>query len=200
MLTDVMQQMQQQMQQQGGQSMCTKPGGGKPNMQQIGKKQGELNQMMQQMMDGKGMDPKKLAEMGKMQEMLRQQLKEAHEGLKQQGEKGLGDMGQIMKDMKDTEDELKNKLITEATMKRQRKILQRLLDSQKAVREKNEFENKRKSRTGEEEERISPDKLELDAYKNRLRQEMLKSNQLEYSSDFIILIEKYFKLLEDSNE
>lgn len=201
MLTDVMQQMQQQMQnQKGGMSMCKKPNGNRPNMQQIGKQQGELNQMMQQMMDGKNLDPKKLGQMAKMQEMLRQQLKEAHEGLKMDGENGLGNMGQIMKDMQDTEDELKNKMLTEATMKRQRRILQRLLDSMKSVREKEQFENKRKSKTGNQDDRQSPDKLEIEEYKNRLRQEMLKSNQLEYSSDFIILIEKYFKLLEDSNE
>ena len=132
--------------------------------------------------------------------MLRQQLKEAHEGLQKDGENGLGDMSQIMKDMKDTEDELQNRMLTEATMKRQRRILQRLLDSMKSVREKEQFENKRKSKTGNAEDRLSPDKLEIEEYKNRLRQEMLKSNQLEYSSDFIILIEKYFKLLEDSNE
>ncbi len=201
MLTDVMEQMQQQMQnQKGGMSMCKKPGGGMPNMKDIGKQQGQLNQMMQQMM-GKGMDPNKLGEMAKMQEMLRKQLKEAHEKIKGEGEEGgLSNMGQVMKDMKDTEDELKNKIITEATMARQRKILNRLLDATKAVREKNEFEQKRKSRTAEELDRVSPDKLELEEYKNRLRQEMLKSNQLEYSSDFIILIEKYFKLLENSNE
>lgn len=199
MLTEVMDQMQQQMQsKKGGMSMCKKPGGGMPNMKDIGKKQGELNQMMQQMMNGKGTDPKKLGEMGKMQEMLRKQLKDAHEKIGKGEDGGLGNMGQVLKDMKDTEDELKNRILSEATMARQRKILNRLLDATKAVREKNEFENKRKSRTADEMDKLSPDKLELEEYKNRLRQEMLKSNQLEYSSDFIILIEKYFKLLETS--
>ena len=47
---------------------------------------------------------------------------------------------------------------------------------------------------------LSPDQLELEAYKNKIRQELLKSNQLEYSTDFINLIEKYFKLLEQSND
>jgi hypothetical protein len=202
MLTDVMQQMQQQMQSKSGaMGMCKKPGGSRPNMQKLGEQQGKLNQMMQQMMQGKGMSPQKLGEMARMQEAIRKQLKDAHDKIKGEGEDGmLGDMGKIMKDMKDTEDELKNKILTERTMKRQQQILNRLLDSQKSVREKNQFENKRESRSGEEKEMVSPDKLELEEYKNRLRQELLKSNQLEYSSDFIILIEKYFKLLEKSNE
>lgn len=202
MLSDVMDQIQQQMKnQKGGMGMCKKPNGNRPSMQQIGKQQGQLNQMMQQMMQqGKGMSPSKLAEMAKMQEMIRKQLKEAHEGIKPGDQGGLGDMGQIMKEMKDTEDELKNKMLTERTMKRQRRILNRLLDSMKSVREKEQYENKRESNTGEDKDKVSPDKLELDEYKNRIRQELLKSNQLEYSSDFIILIEKYFKLLEKSNE
>jgi hypothetical protein len=200
MLTDVLQQMQQQMQQQkGGQSQCQKPGGGKPSMSNISKKQGQLNSMMQQMMqNGQGTDPKKLAEMAKMQEMIRQQLKEAHEQI-QKGEGGsLGDMGKVMQDMKDTEDELKNQILTERTLKRQQLIMNRLLDSMKAVREKEEWEERRESNTGDELDKVAPDKLEEDELKNRLRQELLKSNQLEYSSDFMILIEKYFKLLEDA--
>jgi hypothetical protein len=203
MLTDVMDQMQQQMKnQKGGQSQCQKPGGGKPNMQNISKQQGKLNSMMQQLMNGQGTDPKKLAEMAKMQEMIRQQMKEAHEQIqKGGGEKGgLGDMGKIMQDMKDTEDELNNQILTERTLKRQQQIMNRLLDSMKAVREKEEFEERRESNTGFDKEKKSPDQLELEEYKNRIRQELLKSNQLEYSTDFIILIEKYFKLLENANE
>ena len=203
MLTDVMQQMQEQMQQnkKGGQSQCQKPGGGRPNMMNISKQQGQLNNMMQQMMQqGQGTDPKKLAEMAKMQEMIRQQLKEAHEKIKN-GEGGsLGDMGKVMQDMKDTEDELQNQILTERTLKRQQLIMQRLLDSMKAVREKEEYEERRESNTGNEKEKKAPDQLELEEYRNRLRQELLKSNQLEYSTDFIILIEKYFKLLENANE
>jgi len=155
--------------------------------------------MMQQMMqNGQGTDPKKLAEMAKMQEMIRQQLKEAHEQI-QKGEGGsLGDMGKVMQDMKDTEDELKNQILTERTLKRQQLIMNRLLDSMKAVREKEEWEERRESNTGDELDKVAPDKLEEDELKNRLRQELLKSNQLEYSSDFMILIEKYFKLLEDA--
>jgi hypothetical protein len=139
--------------------------------------------------------------MAKMQEMIRQQLKEAHEQIQNGGEKGgLGDMGKIMQDMKDTEDELNNHILTERTLKRQQQIMNRLLDSQKAVREKEELEERRESNTGFDKEKKSPDQLELEEYKNRIRQELLKSNQLEYSTDFIILIEKYFKLLENANE
>lgn len=201
MLSDVMDQMQQQMKAQNqGQSQCTKPGNGKPNMQQLSQQQKQLNQQMKGMMDGsKGMDPKKLAEMAKQQESIRKALQEAHEKIQQEGGKELGDLSKIMDDMEETEKELERQQLTQETMYRQQQILNRLLDSFKSVREKEEFENSRESNTGREEDRTPPSKLDADEYKNKIRQELLKSNQLEYSNDFIILIEKYFKLLETSN-
>ncbi|MCB9231467.1 MAG: hypothetical protein H6581_07385 [Bacteroidia bacterium] len=205
MLSDVMQSMQQQMKSnKPGQGMCKKPGGnGKPSMQQLGKQQGKLNGQMQEMLKGmeggKGTDPGKLAKMAAEQEAIRKALQEAHDQIQKEGGKALGSLGQIASDMKDTEDELKRNNITRETLNRQQQILNRLLDATKAVREKEEFENRRQSTTGNDEDRVSPEELSKEEYKNMLRQELLKSNQLEYSNDFIILIEKYFKLLDKGN-
>lgn len=202
MLTDVMQQMQAQMKansKKPGNGSCNKPGGSNPSMKAIGEMQKDLNGQMKEMM-GQGMDGKKLAEMAAKQEALRQALKEAHEKVKGEGGKMLGDMGQVMEDMKETEEELKRQQLTAETLIRQQNILNRLLDAQKSVREKEEYENRRESNSAKEKEAHSPDQLASEEYKNRLRQELLKTNQLEYSSDFIILIEKYFKLLEQTNE
>lgn len=204
MLTDVMQQIQQQMQsQKPGNSSCKKPGNGKPNMQQLGEQQGKLNQQMQQMMQmgqgGKGMNPNELAKMAAQQEAIRKALQEAHEKIRQQGRGSLGDISEMMKDMEDTENELINQQLTAETLLRQQRILNKMLDSFRAVREKDQLQEERESNTGQELGKISPDQLQLDEYRNRIRQELLKSNQLEYSPDFIILIEKYFKLLEISN-
>ena len=105
-------------------------------------------------------------------------------------------MGEVASDMKLTEDQLKNKELTAEMLHRQQKILNRLLDATKAVREKEEFEEKRESEAAKERDRRSPDELGLEEIKNLIRQEMLKTNQLEYSSDFVILIERYFELLE----
>ena len=190
--------MQQQMKSnKPGQGMCNKPGGKKPNMKGIGEQQKELNGQMQKMMEkGKGMSPSELAKMAAKQEAIRKQLKDAHEQIKKEGGKALGDMGSVLKDMKDTEEELKRKELTRETMMRQQQILNRLLDATRSVREKNEWDNKRKSNTGNQLDRKSPEELTKEEYQELLRREMLKSNQLEYSEDFILLIEKYYKLLE----
>jgi Rad3-related DNA helicase len=138
--------------------------------------------------------------MAAKQEALRKALKEAHEKVQSEGGKMIGDMGQVMEDMKQTEEEMKRQELTSETLKRQQEILNRLLDASKSVREKEEYENRRESNSAKEKESKSPDQLAGEEYKNRLHQELLKTNQLEYSSDFVNLIEKYFKLLEQSNE
>ena len=199
MLSDVMKQIQENMMNaQMGQGMCQKPGEN-PNMQGISKKQQELNQQMEQMKQSGKMSAEKLAEMAARQEAIRKQLKEAHDKIKSEGGKALGDMDKIMKDMKDSETELLNKQLTHETLKRQQEILSRLLQADKSVRER-ELDDKRESKTGQFVERKSPEELSVEEYKNKIRQELLKSNKLDYSNDFIILIEQYYKKLEGANE
>ncbi|MBX7242152.1 MAG: hypothetical protein K1X92_10420 [Bacteroidia bacterium] len=205
MLSEVMKQIQAQMksgQQNQGQGMCQKPGnkkGNNPGMQQLGQKQGQLNGMMQNMMNGGNMDPSKLAEMAAQQEAIRKQLKEMHEKIK--GEEGsggmLGDMEKVMEQMKETETELMNRQLTAETMMRQQQILSRMLQADKSVRER-ELDDKRESNTGRELDHKAPEQLTKEEYKNKLRQELLKTNKMEYSGDFIYLIEQYFKKIEGS--
>ena len=200
MLTDMMKQIQQQMMNaQAGQGMCQKPGGQKPNMQGMGEQQRKLNEQLRQMMQNGQMNGDKLAEMAARQEAIRKQLQEAKEKMDKEGGKALGNMDKIMKDMKDSENDLINKQLSHETLIRQQQILSRLLQAEQSVRER-EFDEKRESKTARELDNKSPDELSLEEYKNKIRQEMLKSNKLEYSSDFIILIEQYYKKLEGANE
>jgi hypothetical protein len=200
MLSDVMKQIQSQMKSSmAGQGMCPKPGSSGQDMQQLIQQQKGLNQQMQQMMNGGQVDPNALAKMAAQQEAIRKALKDAHEKLQQEGKNALGDMGKVMKDMEDTEAELLNKMLTKETIKRQKDILTRLLYSEKSIRER-DLDDKRESKIGQVDDRKSPEELSIEEYKNKLRQELLKSNQLEYSNDFIKLIEEYYKKLEGTNE
>lgn len=198
MLSEVMQQVQQQMMSaKPGSGMCQKPGQS-PSMQKMGEKQQKLNQQMEQMMKGK-MPGQKLSEMAAQQQAIRKQLEDARNKMNKEGQKALGDMDQIMQQMKQTETELINKQLTNETMKRQQQILSRLLQADQSVRER-ELDNKRESKTGRAFDNRSPEELSIEEYRNKIRQEMLKSNKLEYSNDFLILIEQYFKKLEEANE
>ncbi|WNJ15916.1 DUF4175 family protein [Pontibacter sp. G13] len=200
MLSDVMKQIQEQMMNsQAGNGMCQKPGGKKPNMQGVGEQQKKLNQQMMQMMRDGQMSGQQLQKMAGQQEAIRKQLEEAQRQLKEQGGNQLGDLDKIQQQMIESESDLLNKNLTHETLKRQQEILSRLLQADRSVRER-EFDNKRESKTGRTQNMVSPDDLSLEEYKHKIRQELLKSNKLEYSSDFIILIEQYFKMLEGANE
>ncbi|MEO0897408.1 MAG: hypothetical protein AAFY71_13465 [Bacteroidota bacterium] len=201
MLSDIMKQMQENMKNaMQGNGMCNKPDGSKPNMQGLGEKQQQLNKQMEQMMKSGKMPGSKLQEMAAQQQAIRKQLQDAMKKLKGSGgKKPLGNMDKIMQDMVQSETDLVNKKLTEETMKRQQQILSRLLQADRSVRER-ELDDKRESKTAKLLDKKSPEELSLEEYKNKIRQELLKSNKLEYSSDFLILIEQYFKKLETANE
>jgi hypothetical protein len=201
MLSDVMSQMQQQMMNaKPGQGMCTKPGAAmKPDMKGLSEQQQKLNQQMEEMMKSGQMPGDKLSEMAAQQEAIRQQLQELNEQINKDGGKTLGDMDKVAGDMKQSETELINKQLTHETLMRQQQILSRMLQADKSVRER-DLDDQRESKSGRVDERKSPEQLTDEEYKNKIRQELLKSNKLEYSSDFIILIEQYYKKLEGANE
>jgi hypothetical protein len=198
MLSEVMNQMQQQMKAaKPGSGMCPKPGkkpgGQQPNLSQ---QQRELNQQMQNMMNGSKMSPEALQEMAARQEAIRKQLQEAHQKMQQEGGKMLGDVGKMVEEMQKTEEELVRQQLTQETLMRQQEILSRLLQSERAVRER-DLDEQRESNTARVEDRKSPEELTKQELQNRIRQELLKSSRLEYTPDFIRLIESYYQKIEN---
>lgn len=200
MLSDIMKQVQQQMKNaQPGQGMCKKPGQ-KPNgMKGLSEQQKKLNQQLKQMMQSGDMSGEKMRQMSAQQRAIRKQLEEAQQRMK--GEEGevLGDLDKIKRDMQESENDMVNKQLSAEMMRRQQQILQRLLQAQQSMREQ-DLDDKRESKTARELDQKSPEELSLEEYKNKIRQELLKSNKLEYSNDFMILIEQYYKKLEQADE
>lgn len=195
MLSDAMENMMQQMKKKGqpmSQSLCKKPGGNKPNMMKLGMQQKELNQRMQDLMKLGKMDPKQLGRMAAEQELIRQQMKEAEELLKEEGKPGMGNLDKVKEDMEKTEQELINNTITQETLLRQQKILNRMLDATKSVRER-DMEERRESKTGEEQQRVSPSELTEKQKQELLRYELLRSLETEYNPYIKIMIERYFQ-------
>jgi hypothetical protein len=195
MLSDAMENMMQQMKKKGqpmSSSLCKKPGGKKPNMMQLGQQQKELNQKMQDMMKLGKMDPKQLGRMAAEQELIRQQMKEAEEQMKEDGKPGMGSMDKVKEDMEKTEQELLNNVITQETLLRQQKILSRMLDATKSVRER-DMEEQRQSKSASEQQRVSPAELDEKQKQELLRYELLRSLDAEYNPGIKILIERYFQ-------
>ncbi len=166
MLSEVMQQMQQQMAgNMSGDQMCQSPGGqggGNPRPN-LGQMQQQLNQQLQQMQQGQspgGQDgmSRQFAEMARRQAAIRRALEQLQQEKRQRGQ-GDQELQDLIDEMDKTETDLVNKRITREMMKRQEEILTRLLESERAERER-EYEEQRESEIAREYERKMPPELE----------------------------------------
>jgi len=181
---EALQQMQQQAQQKPGEGSCDKPGGNgkpKPGMGSIKKMQKSLQKQMEDMkkameegnkpggkkpgdqpgtmpgkkgkggtMPGGGGQSESLAKMAAQQAKIRKELNRL------KGENGYKGLDGISKMMEENETDIVNKRITQQTINRQQEILSRLLESEKAQRER-EWDDKRESKEGEAKQKGNPE-------------------------------------------
>lgn len=143
-----MRQMQQQLNQQleqlkkaleNGQKPGDKPGQGqKPGQKGSGGMGQNGSQGMPQMMPGMS---EQLAKMAAQQEAIRRQMQQMMDQIKKSGGNPGGNNLADM--MEQTEKDLVNKQITQETMKRQQDILTKLLESEKAEREREQDEQRK---------------------------------------------------------
>ncbi len=110
-------------------------------------KKGENGKQGQNGMGGYGGTTEQLVKMAAQQEALRKMMQQ----LMQEGGGNPGDFKNAMKLMEQTETDLVNKQITQETIKRQQEILNKLLDFEKAEKEK-DMEEKRESKDGKNNE------------------------------------------------
>ena len=96
---------------------------------------------------GSGGTDEQLVKLAAQQEALRKMMQQ----IMQNGGGDPGQMKNTMKDMEQTETELVNKQITQETMKRQQAILTKMLEYEKAEKER-EQDNKRESKEAKNEE------------------------------------------------
>lgn len=138
-----------------------KPGGKggkpKPGLSELTEMQKQLNKNMQKAKDAmqkEGVKPgqkgskglsESLAKMAQQQQQIRQALQELNNSLNKNGEGKLGNLEKIMKQMEQTETDLVNRRITQEALTRQQEIQTRLLEAEKAERER-EQDNKRESK------------------------------------------------------
>ncbi len=157
MLSEVLQQLQNAMKnaQSGGKG---KP---KPGLSQLNEMQKQLNKNMQkakEQMQQQGMQvgqsknkemSEQMAKMTQQQQMIRQALQEINNNLNKDGQGKLGNLEKTIKQMEQTETELVNKKITQESLFRQQEIQSRLLEADKADKER-EQDNKRESKEGKD--------------------------------------------------
>ncbi len=199
-----------------GDQQCEKPGnkpGGKSG-KKPSKSQGELNKQMQEMLksmkDGKmpGQKPgdkpgrnsgmsEQFAKMAAQQEAIRRELQRMSQEMSKEGEQGKlqsQELNKLLKEMEKTEKELVNKIIRPETLKRQEDILTRLLESERAERER-EQDEKRESNSGNE--LPKRDNAAFEDYKRMKEKEieLFRTLNPEYNSFYKQRIEEYFQTI-----
>jgi hypothetical protein len=175
LLDDALQQMQKEMaSMMQGTGNCSKPGGkgqGKPGKNGKPKSMSQMQKAMQEKLKGlqKGMSPgqsgmpgrsgmsEKLAKTAAEQGALRRALEEKAKELNEDGSGNGNQLKKIAKDMEEVERDIVNNDVTRETINRQQEILTRLLQHEKAEKER-EYDNKRKSNEAIEYQISNPDK------------------------------------------
>jgi hypothetical protein len=195
MLTDALRSMQQSMKQRKGRQ----GGKTKPNPMQIGMPlllpmQEGLNQNLEQMMQEGEKGAEKLEQAARQQEEIRRRLQELYGNLKEEGKGGLTPLQKAMEDMQKTEEDLRKGELTQELIQRQQQILNRMLDYDKALRER-ELEERRESQTGQDQVAPNQTPYKTDEEKERLLRDQLNRRRLQYNGFYQRLSDDYFDLL-----
>ncbi len=212
MLSETMQNMQEQQSQTSGDGNCKKPGGkgksssgkdGKPKDKMSDGQKGvnkEMKDLLEKMKKGGGGKggagmSKEFAQMAARQAAMRDALKKKQKELQERGkggtEKGLQE---AIDAMEKTETELVNKQLTNETMKRQDDIVTRLLESEKAERERKE-DDERKANTAKEQQNQMPAQLQEYIKKRQAEIEQYRQVSPSLKPYYKQLVEDYFKIL-----
>lgn len=199
MLSEVFDQLQQQMN-NAGSGPGQKPS---PGLAQLNKMQDELNRRLHQLKEG--LKPgervpreksEELARLAREQQSIRNSLQKLNQELNKDGQGKLGNLEQLAEEMEKTETELYNKRITEEMIHRQREIMTRLLDAEKAEQER-DTEEKREARQGAQ---FTPDFSKVLEEFNRQKEKQLELIQTlppEVSSFYREKINEYFRQLNE---
>jgi hypothetical protein len=200
MLNDVLKQMQEQMAEskKGGSSMCKKPG--KNQKPGIGELQKQLNQKIQQLKQG-GKTGKELSEelakLAAEQEAIRKAMKELEKMMNKEGGQAPGNnLNQLMQKMEETENDLVNKRLTQEMIMRQQEILTRLLEAEKAVRER-ELDDKREAESAKEPTQEIPPSFEKYLRAKERQIDLLKSISPALTPYYKQEVNEYFQKIDN---
>jgi hypothetical protein len=137
-----------------------------------------------------------LANLAARQEMIKKGMQEVAGQL---GEKNdvLGRLDQITEDMQKVLDDMENRNVDRETIRRQQRILSRMLDAQRSVRRR-DMDNERISRVGiDDPARLSPGAVpeELLNAEDKLKSEVLQGKADPIPPAYRRLVEEYFRAI-----
>lgn len=185
--------MQSMMQQGGG-------GGGMSLMrqlQQMAEQQMALN--MQTQRAGSGAGSEEARRLAQQQEGIRKSVEQLMEEARRsmEHERLARELSRIEEEMKEVVQQLQQNEVNPETLQKQERILSRLLDASRSMRER-DYEQRRRAERGEDRKRQSPPELSPTepSLRTRYQEEILKAQELRYAKEYQELIKKYFDALE----
>ena len=202
MLGESLKEMESMMSGSGGSPSRSKPKPGQQgkdlqSMKQLQEQLGEQLKKLQEQMQNSGQQgmpssqSEELARMAAEQEMIRQGMQQMLDEMKKNGQLGDDGLNQIIKDMEKLEEDIVNKRITKKTVERNRQIISRMLESEKA-QQKRDQDEKRKSNEykGSKFDRS----VEELFYQQQLKKnrEFLKTNPIQYNLYYKEKINEYY--------
>jgi chromosome segregation ATPase len=162
--------------------------------------QKQLNEQIAQLKNGKKPGQqmsKELSQIAQKQAALRRALGELEKSL-QKGKEKSGGLADVKQMMEKTERELLNKKFTPETIMRQQQILSRLLESEKALMER-ELDQKREAEKPDSKERTTlPAEIRDLLQKNRSQKEQLQQGTPKLSEMYQDVFDKYFESIQNS--
>lgn len=123
---------------------------------------------------GQGGMPKEFAESAKQQAELRKALEQLKREKQEQGKGEGNELQKMIDDMNRIEEDLVNKKLDAQLLKRQQDITSRLLEADRAERQRG-FDNERKSRTGTEMDKKIPPAIEKYLREKEAQMDVYKS-------------------------
>lgn len=206
MLSESMEQMQQQMSgQMSGCQNCQNPGdsgsSGSQPKDKISKGQEKmsekLKQMSENMKNGKGNSSKDFAEAAARQAALRKALEKMQQEMQENGKGGSNQLQEIIDEMDKQEIDLVNKKLDNEMLLRQQEIVTRLLEAEKAQKER-EYDEKRQSKEGQDVKQELPPAIKEYIEQRKAQLEEYKYVSPEMKPYYKRLVEKYYKELKRS--
>ncbi len=198
MLDDVLEQMQMDMQASQGQSS----GSGNNQKPGAGDLQKALNQATQELSEGQKTGrqlseglAKLAAEQARIKEMIKEMMKAVNG---EEKGKGAGDLGEAIEEMEQIEEDLVNKRLNSTLIERQKKLVTRLLEADKAKKEQEE-DDERKGETATDYEKVRLPNAFDEYLKQKEREiEQLQSVPPSFTPYYKNEINKYYKRLKST--
>jgi hypothetical protein len=150
----------------------------------------EMSQLQKEQMD------RLRLEQTQIQKSLEELNDEFEKEKQRTGEKILGDMKEVQKDMQESIRQMSEYEVDTKLLERQNRIISRMLDAQLSQREK-DFEQKRESKPGENVSRQSPKEVVINGPRtvNSLKEDLLRLEKESFTEDYEALIIEYNKII-----